>query len=216
MSTTTVRSDIEKGAEAAFTTYLGDRDIKVTATVENALTNAVTRWLNQHQTQVLGAIHVTDAERDELDRLHDLVAPDGTVVTSPTAPEVVTAEHIAHHFALDTITYDLRNDEMSDREDDFEPAVTGAEILEALISLDELAETLPAGTPLEIPAYPVVINEAGEEVFTDADKLTDPHKQLNAILVQLAESIALRKEADAAKLRAIGLCLHFKFDINQI
>jgi hypothetical protein len=56
MGTTTVRSDIEKGTEAAFTTYLGDRDIKVTATVQDAITAAVTRWFNQHETQVLGSL----------------------------------------------------------------------------------------------------------------------------------------------------------------
>lgn len=52
-----VRDDIESGIDAAFTTYLSDREIKVTSTMETALTNAVTRWLNQHQTQVLGGIH---------------------------------------------------------------------------------------------------------------------------------------------------------------
>lgn len=73
MGTTTVRSDIERGTEAAFTTYLGDRDIKVTATIEQAVTNALGRWLNQHETQVLASAGLrqqpTDAERQHRRRL---------------------------------------------------------------------------------------------------------------------------------------------------
>lgn len=79
-----VRDDIESGIDAAFTTYLIDRDVKVNATVQDAVTAAVTRWCNQHETQVLASLshRPTDAEQ-QLAEINQVLRTAGINATGP-------------------------------------------------------------------------------------------------------------------------------------
>ena len=87
-----VRDDIESGIDAAFTTYLDDRDTKVTTTIGTALTNAVTRWLNQHQTQVLSGLHAqpTDAAT-ELAQINAILRAAGITATGAAGVTALAA-----------------------------------------------------------------------------------------------------------------------------
>lgn len=125
------------------------------------------------------------------------------------------ARHVAHHFALGPITYDLRENDLTMREGEFTPAATAAELLDALKRAQGIADTLPAGTPLVIPSYPIVIDDEGRELFVDIDRLTDTREQTNAVFVLLAEAVALQKASRDALIRAVGLHAHYGLDNND-
>jgi hypothetical protein len=61
---------------------------------------------------------------------------------------------------------------------------------------------MPDSVPLEIPAYPAQISPDGDERYEHINEL-DPAGRINAVLVALAESIALDKAAQDAYERAI-------------
>lgn len=119
------------------------------------------------------------------------------------APNLTVAEHIAAHFALDMIAYDLRESEYTGNpEAEWEPATTAAELMAALEHSGKLAKS---ADQFVIPGYAVRIGENGEEFYDNADDVTEFADRLNAVLVLLAESVALRKASNDAMARAVGL-----------
>lgn len=156
---------------------------------------------------------LTPDDRAEFDRLTDLVAPDGTIVMphgiTPLRP---LADHVAHNFALATPEYGLRgdHDENPFTEAEFTPDVTASELIhEYGRALDRL-DAIPDGTGVPVPAAATLIDADGREVFALLDTVTEPDEQTTAVLVALAEAVALEKAAAEARARAVALLVAFE------
>lgn len=151
------------------------------------------------------------ATAPELEAAANYLATVRDYYAEPLLAVTKVAEHIAHHFAIEPITLDLRESDLSLSESEWRPAVTAQELMDALDHSLEVAKTIPDNTPILIAQYPTVINEDGEETYVELDKLADgdnTDEQTNAVLVLLAEHVALKKAADDALLRAIALREH--------
>lgn len=167
------------------------------------------------ETTTMGQIrdHLTPDDRAEFDRLTDLVAPDGTIVMphgiTPLRP---LADHVAHNFALATPEYGLRgdHDENPFTEGEFTPDVTASELIhEYGRALDRL-DAIPDGTPVTTPTAATLIDADGREVFALLDTVTQPDEQTTAVLVALAEAVALDRLAADARTRAVALMVAFE------
>ena len=108
------------------------------------------------------------------------------------------ASHVADHFALATINYDLKN---SGPEEGWTPAVTTEDLTKAL------KKVLKRRRSKFVPPRPTLINEDGDAESTDVLRVADVNEKLNVVLVKLAESIALQQAAGAAMEAAVGLCV---------
>lgn len=143
--------------------------------------------------------------------------PDNTVLTFPTGPSQLhrAAEHVAHNFALN-ITPALRSSH-DDTFGPFQPATTATQLSAEYQATRDRAAAIPPGTRVAVPAMAVTINGDGHDLYIQLDKrpITDPAEQVNAILTELAEAVALDQAAAEARQRALGLMVLFEQADNR-